>query len=115
MRNSPDGATPVDVCARTIRALLSLGVRHICICNLPMHDAAQVLAAIMEKVNSHDVKALGVGRWRELLEMPSPIDSDRFARHEVAVNQGEHRFGNLGFSTPTAQRRDALDGGELFV
>jgi len=46
------GATPVDVCARTIRALLSLGVRHICICNLPMHDASAVLSAIRERVRS---------------------------------------------------------------
>jgi hypothetical protein len=44
------GATAVDVCARTIRALRDKGVRHICICNLPMHDASRVLAAIMENV-----------------------------------------------------------------
>jgi hypothetical protein len=40
------GATAVEVCARTIRALHAEGVRHICICNLPMHDASGVLAAI---------------------------------------------------------------------
>jgi hypothetical protein len=44
------GATAIDVCARTIRELLSLGVRHICVCNLPMHDASRILLAIMEKV-----------------------------------------------------------------
>jgi 5,10-methylenetetrahydrofolate reductase len=40
------GATAAQVCARTIRALLAEGVRHICVCNLPMHDASGVLAAI---------------------------------------------------------------------
>jgi hypothetical protein len=44
------GATPVDVCARTIRELRSLGIRHICICNLPMHDASAVLGAIRERL-----------------------------------------------------------------
>jgi hypothetical protein len=44
------GATAADVCARTIRALLAEGVRHICVCNLPMHDASGVLAAIRARV-----------------------------------------------------------------
>lgn len=46
------GATPADVCARTIRAMMSLGVRHFCVCNLPMHDASGTLAAIREQVDS---------------------------------------------------------------
>jgi 5,10-methylenetetrahydrofolate reductase len=45
------GATPVEVCARTIREMVSLGVRHFCICNLPMHDASGTLAAIREQVS----------------------------------------------------------------
>jgi hypothetical protein len=44
------GASAVDVCARTIRALRAEGVRHMCICNLPMHDAAGILAAIRARV-----------------------------------------------------------------
>jgi 5,10-methylenetetrahydrofolate reductase len=44
------GATAADVCARTIRALRTEGVRHICICNLPMHDASGVLAAITARL-----------------------------------------------------------------
>jgi hypothetical protein len=44
------GAAAVDVCARTIRALLAEGVRHICVCNLPMHDASGVLAAIRTRL-----------------------------------------------------------------
>jgi hypothetical protein len=45
------GATPVDVCARTIRELFALGVRHICICNLPMHEAAATLEAIRSRLS----------------------------------------------------------------
>ena len=41
------GATPVEICARTIRAVRSLGVRHFCICNLPMQDAWSTLSAIL--------------------------------------------------------------------
>jgi 5,10-methylenetetrahydrofolate reductase len=44
------GATAADVCARTIRALRAEGVRHICICNLPMHDASGVLSAIRARL-----------------------------------------------------------------
>jgi hypothetical protein len=44
------GATAVDVCARTIRALRAEGVRHVCICNLPMHDASAVLAEIRKRI-----------------------------------------------------------------
>jgi len=43
------GATAVDVCAGTLRAMRTLGVRHFCICNLPMHDASSTLAAIVDK------------------------------------------------------------------
>jgi hypothetical protein len=46
------GSTAVDVCARTLRAVRSLGVRHFCICNLPMQDASATLSAILEKANS---------------------------------------------------------------
>ena len=31
------GATPVDVCARTLRAMMEVGVRHFYISNLPLH------------------------------------------------------------------------------
>ncbi len=42
------GATPVDICARTIRAMLDLGARHFYISNLPLHGTAQKLNAILE-------------------------------------------------------------------
>jgi 5,10-methylenetetrahydrofolate reductase len=44
------GATPIDVCVRTIRAMMSLGVRHFCVCNLPMHHASGTLAAIRARI-----------------------------------------------------------------
>jgi hypothetical protein len=43
------GATPVDICARTIRTLLSLGVKHFYVSNLPLVRTAAVLAAVLDK------------------------------------------------------------------
>jgi 5,10-methylenetetrahydrofolate reductase len=45
------GATPVDVCARTLRALMDIGARHFYISNLPLGRATATLHAIMERVN----------------------------------------------------------------
>jgi 5,10-methylenetetrahydrofolate reductase len=45
-REFASGASAEEICARSIRAIRSLGVRHICICNLPMDDAPARLAAI---------------------------------------------------------------------
>jgi hypothetical protein len=44
------GATPADICARTIRALRSLGVRHVYISNLPLRGTAGVLKSILDRV-----------------------------------------------------------------
>lgn len=43
------GATPVDVCARTIRTLLELGARHFYLSNLPLRRTAQTLTAILDR------------------------------------------------------------------
>ena len=43
------GATPVDVCARTIRELRALGVRHFYVSNLPLTRTAAVLRAILDR------------------------------------------------------------------
>jgi hypothetical protein len=43
------GATPIDVCARTIRALIDLGARHFYVSNLPVRKTAATLNAILEK------------------------------------------------------------------
>ena len=50
------GATPVDICARTIRALIDEGARAIYISNLPLATAQQTLTAILDRVG------VGVGR-----------------------------------------------------
>lgn len=44
-----EGATPVDICARSIRTLMSLGVRHFYVSNLPLVRTASVLTAILDK------------------------------------------------------------------
>jgi len=49
-RDFAAGATPEEVCARTIRALIDAGARHFYISNLPIGRAQQVLASILEKV-----------------------------------------------------------------
>ena len=43
------GATPVDICARTIRTLADLGVRHFYMSNLPLRRTAQTLNEILDK------------------------------------------------------------------
>jgi hypothetical protein len=44
------GATPVDICARTLRAMMDIGVRHFYISNLPLLNAPATLSAILERV-----------------------------------------------------------------
>lgn len=44
------GASPEDVCARTIRALLDAGARHFYVSNLPLGRASQVLASVQDRV-----------------------------------------------------------------
>jgi len=43
------GATPVEVCARSIRELRALGVRHFYVSNLPLARTAHVLRAILDR------------------------------------------------------------------
>jgi 5,10-methylenetetrahydrofolate reductase len=43
-----EGATPEDVCARSIRALTDAGVRHFYVSNLPIGRAASTLQRIIE-------------------------------------------------------------------
>jgi 5,10-methylenetetrahydrofolate reductase len=44
------GATPIDICARTLRAMMDVGARHFYISNLPLVRAGATLNAILEKV-----------------------------------------------------------------
>jgi 5,10-methylenetetrahydrofolate reductase len=46
------GATPVDICARTLRAMMDLGARHFYISNLPLGRASSTLNAILERVGA---------------------------------------------------------------
>jgi 5,10-methylenetetrahydrofolate reductase len=48
-REFAEGATPDDVCAKTIRTLMDAGARHFYISNLPVLRAQPVLAKILEK------------------------------------------------------------------
>jgi hypothetical protein len=53
------GATPVDVCARTVRAMMEIGARHFYISNLPLHSAASTLAEILDRVGFSTQQAAG--------------------------------------------------------
>lgn len=44
------GVSPVDVCARTLRAMMDIGARHFYISNLPLGRASATLHAILERV-----------------------------------------------------------------
>jgi hypothetical protein len=43
------GDSPVEICARTVRELRSLGVRHFYLSNLPHRGTAGVLRQILER------------------------------------------------------------------
>ena len=53
------GATPEEICARSIRALTDAGVRHFYVSNLPVHRAAHTLQRILDLAG---VGALDTGR-----------------------------------------------------
>ncbi|HXE79829.1 MAG TPA: hypothetical protein VNK41_03700 [Vicinamibacterales bacterium] len=44
------GASPEEICARTLRTLLDVGARHFYISNLPLATASRTLGAILERV-----------------------------------------------------------------
>jgi hypothetical protein len=46
------GATPIDVCARTVRTMLDIGVRRFYISNLPLLGASSTLSAILDRVGA---------------------------------------------------------------
>jgi 5,10-methylenetetrahydrofolate reductase len=47
-REFGQGASPEEVCARTVRGLLDLGVRHFYISNLPLGRASAVLRSVVD-------------------------------------------------------------------
>ena len=48
-RDFQSGASPEDVCARTLRTLMDVGVRHFYVSNLPIARASAVLASILQR------------------------------------------------------------------
>jgi 5,10-methylenetetrahydrofolate reductase len=46
------GATPEEICARTIRALLDAGAKHFYISNLPIGRARQILSDVLDRVGA---------------------------------------------------------------
>jgi hypothetical protein len=46
------GASPVEICARTIRTMMNLGVRHFYISNLPLAGTSSTLNAILDRVGA---------------------------------------------------------------
>jgi len=53
------GATPLDICARTMRAMMDVGARHFYISNLPLLGAASTLNAILERLGVSRQQAAG--------------------------------------------------------
>ncbi len=53
------GATPLDICARTLRAMIDVGARHFYISNLPLHGAATTLTAILDRLGASPQQAAG--------------------------------------------------------
>ncbi|MGH6693593.1 MAG: hypothetical protein ACREF4_23235 [Gammaproteobacteria bacterium] len=46
------GASPIDICARTLRAMMDLGIRNFYVSNLPLARASATLHAILERVGA---------------------------------------------------------------
>ncbi len=53
---------PVEVCARTLRSMLDLGVRHFYLSNLPLARGQQTLAAILDRAGIAPVQEPGIRR-----------------------------------------------------
>jgi hypothetical protein len=53
------GATAIDVCARTLRAMLDVGARHFYISNLPLDTAASTLGEILDRIGVSWQQAAG--------------------------------------------------------
>jgi hypothetical protein len=49
-REFGEGASPIEICARTMRRLMDAGARHFYISNLPLQGTASTLNAILEHV-----------------------------------------------------------------
>lgn len=46
------GASPIEICARTLRAMMDLGIRNFYVSNLPLASTSATLNAILERVGA---------------------------------------------------------------
>ena len=46
------GATPIDICARTLRAMIDVGARHFYVSNLPLSRTSATLNAILDRAGA---------------------------------------------------------------
>jgi len=53
-REFGEGATPVEICARTVRTLIEAGARHFYISNLPLGRTLETLREILERAGGVD-------------------------------------------------------------
>ena len=58
------GATPTEVCARTLRAMMEIGARHFYISNLPLHAAASTLGEILDRIGVPSSRVAPSGQAR---------------------------------------------------
>jgi hypothetical protein len=56
-REFAGGATPVEICARTVRALIDAGAKHFYISNLPIGRTSETLAEILRRALEQDQKS----------------------------------------------------------
>ncbi len=54
VREFAAGATPIEVCARTVRAMMDVGARHFYISNLPLRGTVATLSAILAGVRRQE-------------------------------------------------------------
>ena len=105
------GATPIDICARTIRALIDEGARAIYISNLPLATAQQTLTAILDRVGVA-VGQVGAspGHSPALRHVAAAIHLDGLAGNEVGFQQRQDGLDDGLGAAPAAQGRGADDG-----
>jgi hypothetical protein len=51
-REFAGGATPVEICARTVRTLIDAGAKHFYVSNLPLGSTSETLARILEQAGA---------------------------------------------------------------
>ena len=92
------GATPEDVCARSIRTLLDLGVRNFYVSNLPLRRTAQTLNAILDRAGVHG-GAVGIGGTRRTAR--STLNRHGAPQH-AALGSRNHDMGSFLDSVPVS-------------